>query len=307
MNIKTDGIITLAYILLNEPADPNLKCPLEISDIVNFVEAEAGEDVMYFASSAQDRGDTEIVSADANGELTYAKIPLKTTTTLSFSGLQSGLETVLLNEIVNSKDVSALASKKAGIIRSMNQIEMKNILALCLAVASQEVNKTTGMDLLDTIVLLKQKISKFSSDYILLVADDVANAIDTYDIDNKSSYNYRLGIQESIKALGINKIVRIVGEDGSGNPILADGKAILVGRNSEIAQNGKPLTLARRKFTKEVAEYSGAEDGASRLVSIASVPLVHGHELGYAVYGYESVVQVLTQYRCVSFCDDIIA
>lgn len=309
--MRKEGIIELAYTLLNSPVDPNLKCPLELVDIVNFVEVDAGDDVYYFASPAQDRADTEVVVADAAGSITYQKVALKTAVALTFSGLQSKLETVLLDEILNSKDQGALAAKKDGIIRSMDGIEKKNILSLCLAASTQEVTKGTGEDLLDVIIAMKQKIDKYCSDFILLVAYDVAQQIETYDKDNTTSLNYSFPIMQQIEALGIKKIVRIVGEDGSGNPILGDGKAVLLGRESAIANNGKPLTLARRKFSKEVAEYSGAEDGASRLVSIAQIPQVVNaagkNTLGYGCYGYESVVQVLLNPRAVSFSEDIIA
>jgi hypothetical protein len=305
------NIIEKAYLLINEPVDPHLKCPLEIADIVNFVEAEPGEDVVYFASTAQDRGDTTIISADAAGSLTYAKIPLKSTTTLSFSGLQSNLETVLLDEIVNSKDQLALAAKKDGIIRNMDNIEKKNILSLVLAASSQEVTKASGEDLLDVITKMKQKVSDYATDYILLVASDVMNKIETYDKDNVDNFNYKMSIMEEITKLGIKKVVKIVGEDGSGNKILADGIAILVGRESSITNNGRPLTLVRRKFTKEIAEFSGAKEGASRLVNIAQIPVIVNssgrNTLGYGVYGYESVVQVLTNLRAVSFCNNIIS
>jgi hypothetical protein len=306
-----EGIIERAYILLNEPVDPNLKCPVELVDIVNFVEVAPGETVEYFASPAQDRADTEIIAADANGSITFHKVPLKATSTLSFSGLQSNLETVLLDEILNSKDQSALAAKKDGIIRSMDNIEKKNILSLCLAASAQEVNKVSGEDLLDTIIALKQKVDKYCSDYILLVASDVLEAIEKYDKENVSTFNYKMSIMDEIAKLGIKKVVKVVGEDGSGVPVLADGKAILVGRESAIANNGRPLTLCRRKFNKEIAEASGAQENASRLVDIVRIPLpvnaAGKQTIGYSVYGYESVVQVLLNPKAISWSDDLIS
>ena len=306
-----EGIITRAYLLLNEPVDPNLKCPVELVDIVNFVEVESGETVEYFASPAQDREATEIIAADANGSITYHKIPLKSTSTLSFSGLQSNLETILLDEIVNSKDQTALAAKKDGIIRAMDNIEKKNILSLCLAASAQEVNKVSGEDLLDTIIAMKQKVDKYCSDYILLVASDVMEAIEKYDKENVSTFNYKMSIMDEIAKLGIKKVVKVVGEDGSGVSVLADGKAILVGRESAIANNGRPLTLCRRKFNKEIAEASGATEGASRLVDVVRIPLpvnaAGKQTIGYSTYGYESVVQVLLNPKAISWSDDLIA
>jgi hypothetical protein len=305
------NVIERAYILLNEPVNPNLKCPVELADIVNFVEADPGEDVVYFASPAQDRGDTVIISADANGSLTYSKIPLKSTTALSFSGLQSNLETVLLDEIVNSKDQKALAVKKDGLIRSMDNIEIKNILSLVLAASTQEINKDSGEDLLDVVIKMKQKISNYATDYILLVTSDVLNAIETYDKENVKEFNYKMSIMDEIAKLGIKKVVKVVGEDGSGNKVLADGTAILIGRESAIVNKGRPLTLCRRKFTAEIAKMSGAEEGASRLVNIVPLPqpinAAGKNTLGFSVLGYESVIQVLTNYRAVAFSTDIIS
>ena len=304
-------VIERAYQLINEPIDPNLRCPVELADIVEYRESEPGETVEYFGSPAQDRAADDIFAADANGTITFHKVPLKTVTALTFVGLQSKLETVLLDEIMNSKDQSALAAKKDGIIRAMDCEEVRRILNLVLAVASQEVTKASGEDLLDVIIKMKQKVSKYADDYILLVASDVMDKIESYDKDNVDNFNYKMSIMEEITKLGIKKVVKIVGEDGSGNKILADGIAILVGRESSITNNGRPLTLVRRKFTKEIAEFSGAKEGASRLVNIAQIPVIVNssgrNTLGYGVYGYESVVQVLTNLRAVSFCNNIIS
>jgi hypothetical protein len=245
--------------------------------------------------------------------LTYHKIGLKTVTALTFVGLQSKLETVLIDEILNSKDQSALAQKKEAIIRAMDSEEVKRILNLCLAVASQEVNKVTGMDLLDTIILMKEKVSNYATDYVLLVASDVMNEIESYDKDNVSTFNYKMSIKEELAKIGIVKIVKVLGDSGlagSSTPTLAAGKAILVGRNSGLAA-GRPITFLRRKFSKEIAELSGAAEGAVRLIDVAKTPTVingsSANTLGYGVFGYESIIQVLTNYRAIAWSDDLIA
>jgi len=193
----------------------------------------------------------------------------------------------------------------------MDNIEKKNILSLCLAASAQEVNKVSGEDLLDTIIAMKQKVDKYCSDYILLVASDVMEAIEKYDKENVSTFNYKMSIMDEIAKLGIKKVVKVVGEDGSGVSVLADGKAILVGRESAIANNGRPLTLCRRKFNKEIAEASGATEGASRLVDVVRIPLpvnaAGKQTIGYSTYGYESVVQVLLNPKAISWSDDLIA
>lgn len=308
-----ENVIEKAYQLINTPIDPNLKCPVELVDIVNYKEAEAGETVEYFASPAQDRAADDIYAADANGTITYHKIALKSVLALTFVGLQSKLETVLIDEILNSKDQGALAAKKDGIIRSMDSEEVRRCLNLVLAVASQEVEKATGEDLLDVIINMKQKVSKYATDYILLVASDVMDEIEEYDKAHVTTFNYKMSIMDEIAKLGIKKVVKVLGNSGlaAGNtPVLADGKAVLVGRDSSLA-TGKPIYFVRRKFSGEVAKLAGAEEGAVRLVNIAQTPVVinasNANTLGYGVFGYESIIEVLTNYRAVSWSDQIIA
>jgi hypothetical protein len=308
-----DKIIERAYQLINTPIDPNLHVPLAIEEIVNYREADPGETVEYFASSAQDRASDDIYVADANGTITFHKVALKSTTALTFVGLQSNLETVLIDEIMNSKDQTAIAQKKDAIIRAMDNEEVRLCLNLVLAASTQEVNKDTGEDLLDVIIKMKQKISKYSTDYILLVASDVMDKIESYDKDNVTTFNYKMSILEEIAKLGITKIVKVVGDSGlagGSTPVLADGKAILVGRNSQLAK-GRPIFFTRRKFSKDIAELCGATEGAVRLVKFLESPYPinagNANTLGYSVYGYEQKIQCLTNFRAVSWTDDIIA
>ena len=305
--------IEKAYELINTPIDPNLRCPVELADIVDYKESEAGETVEYFASSAQDRAADDIYAADADGTITYHKIGLKSVTALTFVGLQSKLETILIDEIMNSKDQTALAAKKDGIIRAMDCEEVRRIINLVLAASTQEINKASGEDLLDVIINMKQKVSNYATNYILLVASDVMDAIEKYDKENVTNFYYKMGILEEIAKLGIQKVVKVLGNSGyagGDTPVIAAGKAILVGRDSSLAQ-GRPIKFRRRKFGKEIAELSGASEGAVRLVNIeGTARIINGsgaNTLGYGVYGYESVIQVLTNFRAVSWSDDLIS
>jgi hypothetical protein len=311
--MERKDVIERAYQLINEPIDPNLKCAVELVDIVNYRESEPGETVEYFASSAQDRGIDKLYVADAAGTLTYEKIGLKSAIALTFVGVQSTLETILIDEILNSKDQSALAQKKEAIIRAMDSEEVKRILKLVTDVAGQEVHKTTGMDLLDVIIKMKEKVADFATDYVLLCASDVMNKIDSYDKDNVTEFNYKMGIREVLAQIGIVKIVKVLGDSGyagSSTPVLGAGKAVLIGRNSNLSA-GRPITFLRRKFTKEIAELSGAAEGAVRLIDVAKTPtVVNGagaNTLGYGVFGYESIIQVLTNFRAVSWSDELLA
>ncbi len=311
--MESRNLIERAYQLINEPIDPNLRCPVALADIVNYKESEPGETVEYFASPAQDRAITDLITVNAAGSIEYVKIGLKTVSSLTFVGLSSNLETVLIDEIMNSKDQSALAAKKDGIIRGMDNEEVRRILNLCLAASTQEITKDTGEDLLDVIIKMKQKVSDYADDYILLVASDVMDAIERYDKENVTAFRYKMSIHDEIAKLGIKKVIKVLGQtrfDASTLPVLAAGKAILVGRNSQLVK-GRPIHFLRRKFEKEIAELSGAGEGAVRLVKVLDTPYVvntdGNNTLGYGVFGYESIIQVLTNFRAISWSDEIIS
>jgi hypothetical protein len=314
--MERKDVIERAYQLISEPIDPNQKCAVELADIVNYKESEAGETVEYFrVGGAYEREVDNIYAADANGSLVYHVLTNQTALPLTFVGLQSKLEVVLIDEILNSKDQSALAAKKDGIIRAMDCEEIRRILALIIAVPSQEVTgATTGDDILDTIIKMKQKISNYATDYVLLVASDVMDTIEKYDKDNVDNFNYKMSIKEEITNLGIVKIVKVLGDSGlagTTHPVIAAGTAILVGRNSNLAV-GRPISFLRRKFNGEIAQLSGAAEGAVRLIDVARTPTpinITGagfNTLGYGIFGYESIIQVLTNYRAVCWSDDIL-
>jgi len=300
-------VIQKAYELIGSPIDPNLKVPAEVMDIVDFKESEAGETVEYFNSDHS--GVDDIYAADANGTITYHKITLRTPVALTFVGLQSKLETVLLDEIMNSKDQTALATKKDGIIRSMDKEEARRILNLILAVSSQEITPATSDDILDVFIKMKQLVSNFADNYILLVASNVMDKIETYDKDNSTSDNYKVDIMATLTKIGVRKVVKIIGNSGynaGDTPVLADGRAILVGRDSTLA-SGRPIKFRRRKFSGEVARLAGAEEGATRLVRMVETPIpvnaAGANTLGFSTFGYESQIAVLTNYRAVAWAD----
>jgi len=301
-------VIEKAYQLINEPIDPNQKCPVELVDIVNYKEAEPGETIEYFASPAQDRG-VDTIYTYANGILTAVPIPLKDVVPLPFAALKTKLGYLLIDEVLNSKDQTALAQRKNSIIRAMDCEEIRRILLLCL-VGAQEITKGTEEDLLDVIIKMKQKVSDYATDYILLVASDVMDAIERYDKENVTNFMYKMTIKEVLADLGIKKIVKVLGNshlDDANTPVLPAGKAILVGRDSNLVA-GRPITFIRRKFAKEVAEYSGAGEGAVRLVDIIKTPMVDGGNniLGFGIYGYESIISVNLNFRAISWTDEIL-
>jgi len=306
-----DTVIERAYQLINTPIDTNLRVPFELVDIVDYNEAEPGETVEYFAadSSAVD-GIYEVTDS----VLTYHKIGLRDAVAISFTGLNSKLETILLDEIMNSKDQTALAVKKDSIIRSMDKDEIRRVLAAIVALdgdtgeANQEVEAETGDDILRLIIKMANKITDYATDSVLLLgADAYAKYVD-YDLDNADNFHFPFPIAAELAKRGINKIIKVIGELDTGETgatQLLDAKlGILVGRNSNLVK-GKPVKMMRRKFSAEIAARAGAKEGDVRLVNIADVPqpVNGGNVLGYAVYGYEQLAQVITNYRALCWSD----
>jgi len=300
-----DRNVELAYKLIKEPIDPNLRTPVELVEICDASTADPGEIVKYFSS--EDGNTDDIYSADANGGLTIHKVSAVNPAQLTFVGLQSKLEYVLIDELLAAEDQGGLDRKKAAIIRSMDKQEVKRIVDMILAIASQEVDKDSGGDLLDTVIKMKQKVEDYATDYILLVGSTIQNKIDTYDKENVTTFNYKMPIMDEFAKLGIKKVVKVIGLV-NGVATLAATKAILVGRNSNLSQ-GKPISLIRRKFSEKIAALAGVTGTPERLVSVATTPtIINGsglNTLGYGVFGYSSIIEACTNFRAVSWSDNL--
>lgn len=306
-----DPMVEKAYELIGSPIDPNLRVPFELTDIVDYKDSEAGESVEYF--NTDHSGVDGIWEANANGTLTYHKITLRNPVALTFQGLQSQLETILIDEILNSKDNTAMATKKDGIIRSMDKEEVRRCLNLILAVASQEYTVQTGDDFLKAVIGMRDIIVNYATDSVLLLGANAYKAYEDYDLNNADNFNYPTPIDAELKKRGIAKVIKVIGtvvlgsETGDPDTALLDTSyGILVGRDSSLAA-GKPIKMRRRKFAGQTAQLSGAKEGDTRLVKFVEAPqpinAENANTLGYSVYGYESQIQVLTNYRAVSFCD----
>jgi hypothetical protein len=225
--------------------------------------------------------------------------------TLTFSGLQSKLEYVLIDEILPAADQNALARKKVAITRAMDKQELKRILDAVLLVASQEVTLDSGEDLYDGIVKMVHKVEDYADNYVLLCGSTIKEKIDVYDKVNADNFNYRVGLTEMLAKFGIT-VIKVIGSVNGGK-VLANGKCILVGRNSSLAQ-GKPITFVRRLMSPEIAKLMNSES-AERAISVAQAPTVINADgkntLGYAVFGYESIIETITNYRALSWSDEL--
>lgn len=291
--------------LIGAPIDPNLKVPVALSEIANIETAEAGELVRIFNNSAEDINEDDIYAVDANGGLSLNKISAVAPATLVFVGLSSKLEYVLLDEVLPAPDQKALGRKKAGIARAMDKEELRRLLVGITGLAGQKV--TASAKLYEGILALKHKVEDYGDNFVLLVSSDVSEAIDTYEIDNVTTFYYKMGLRELLTTLGI-KAIKVVGKVNGANLITAK-TGILVARDSSLAA-GKPITFVRRAISAEVAAQMGVEAG-DRLISVAQVPTIINaagkNTLGYGCFGYESIIETIVNFRAIAWANDLIA
>jgi hypothetical protein len=208
---------------------------------------------------------------------------------------------------LNSKDQTALARKKVAITRGMDKEEVARVLNLILGIPSQEVALVSGEDLYDGILKMVHKIEDYGDNYIMLVGSSVKEAIDVYDKVNVDSFHYRIGIKETLANMSI-KVIKVPAgakvrlDGGAYSPILAAHSAIMIALNSQL-KLGKPILFVRRKISPEIAQGMGINvDEAFRLVSVAQTPTVINNSkniLGYGVFGYESLIQAVTNFKAI--------
>jgi hypothetical protein len=300
--------------VIGQPIDSAFPTPVEILEIADVETAEFGEDVYVF--DYDENTDTVYTAADS-GEVTSNKKSPSGATSLTFVGLQSDLAYVTLHELQDSKDNTALGRKKVAIGRSMDKEEVKRICDAILSLNGEtgepdlSVSLGTGDDLYDAIVKMVHQITNYGDNFVLLAGSTVWEKINTYDKENAAGFQYNVEIK---KMLADNKItvVKMFGEikldSGSSTVVLAATKAILVARNSKIkGVGGKPILFVRRLINPEVAALLGIEpDAAQRLITtIGGLQVINNHKniLGYGVVGYEAIIEAITQYKAICFCD----
>lgn len=299
--------------VIGQPIDSNIKVPIELSEIAEIETAEFGEDVYYF--SAYDDNTDTVYTAGDSGEITSNRKSPSGATALTFVGYQSDLAYVTIHELQDAKDQTALARKKAAITRSMDKQDVKKLLDTILAIASQEVELTSGQDLYDGILAMIHKVVDFGDNFILLAGSTVWEKINSYDKENADNFNYRVGIKEMLAQNGV-KVVKVTGstvtlDSGSALPVLAATKAILVARDSKLNVGGKPCLFVRRKINPDVAKLLEIEpDKAERLITtIGGLQVINNHKniLGYGVVGYECVIEAVTNYKAIAWSDSLVS
>jgi energy-converting hydrogenase Eha subunit A len=335
-----ENIVLELSKLIGQPINPSLNVPVEMSEIANEDTAEPGEKVFRF--DAYDTDADQILDVEADGRITpVARTPIADTQ-LTFKGLNSQLEYVLVDAVLAGADTSVLARKKERISAGMDKLELRMILNAIndgktpgmvggthsLEDSVQSPSLASGDDLYDVILKMKHKVEDFGDDFAFLVGSTIKEKIDTFDKDYVGSFQYNVTLSAKLKELGIN-VTKIFGtvkwtsyttglhnigsggyaDDSSATALLGATKAILVARNSRISK-GKPIVFVRRKINAEIAKLMGAEvDKAQRALIVNPTPVnVAGvNTLAYGVFGYESIIWAILNPYAICKSGDLTA
>ena len=237
--------------LIGEPINPQLPVPMELTQIADTFTAEPGEHVWRY--SALDGYSDVSLDVDTNGVITVVRRTPLHDVELHFKGLNSPLDYVLVEDVLNRVDTNALARRKAAIARGMDKIELKLILdavfgtfAGGMYTNAGQVSQTaadvypsnqlvpggnnpgvivaaSGDDLYDVILRAKHDIEDYGDNFVLLAGRTVKEKIDTYDKDHVTTFRYNVTLTAKLAELGIS-VVKIFGKvsltevaDGTGN------------------------------------------------------------------------------------------
>ena len=302
--------------LIGQPINIQLPVPVELGAIADTFTAEVGEKIWRY--TAFDNALDTCLSVDANGAITLVKRTPTGDAELTFDGLNSKMEYVLIDDILSETDnVQVLGRRKESITRSMDKRELYAILTAILSndagklpgVSIPEETVVTANDLYDVIIGMKHQVEDYGDGFVLLVGSNVKEKIDTYDKDNVASFNYNITLATRLRELGI-EIIKMFGNveltDGGGETAIMDSKKlILVAKNSRIAE-GKPIKFVRRKISPDIAKLMGAEvDSAQRAIIVNPTPVNKAgvNTLAYGVYGYESVIFTITNPKAICIAD----
>src|SRR5579863_3884021 len=128
--------------LIGEPINYQLPVPMELGLIADTFTAEPGEHVWRY-SNIDEIADV-CLDVDTNGVITVIqRSPLKDVE-LAFKGLNSKLDYVLIEDILNRVDTNALARRKAAITRAMDKRELKVILDAIQTPSATVTGYSTG-------------------------------------------------------------------------------------------------------------------------------------------------------------------
>jgi hypothetical protein len=294
--------------LIGSPINTQLPVPVELTAIADTFTAPAGEKVYRF--TALD-GTADVVLDVSTGAIVTVKRDGVGDAEMTFKGLNSKLEYVLVDAVLASPDTDLLSRRRESITRAMDKKEVKLIVDAILngtadyfpTVVAEDLG--SGADIYDLIVAMKHKVEDYGDGYVLLCASDVKEAIDNYDKAINASNVGGVSLPAKMKELAI-EVVKMFGkvsvaENEAEVAIMPAGKMILVAKNSRISE-GKPIKFVRRLISPEIAKLMGATvDGAQRatIVNPTPVNLAGVNYLAYGVYGYESIIFCITNPKCI--------
>ena len=308
---------------IGEPVNDQLPLAVEIQKIAWTDTAEAGEKVYVFEDL-----DTEVdtvLDVESNGKITIHNVTPVNDVQLTFKGLQTKLEYILVDVLLNAADQNSLVRKKRSLTRGLDKLELRMILkaitdgddgTTSLGSYIQEVDIESGEDLYDVIVKAKHALEDYGDGFVLLAGTTIKEKIDTYDKEKAGTHNYKVGLKEFLSQSGI-EVIKIFGKVKYNNEVAAarlldNNKFIMVATNSRLAE-GKPLAFVRRKINPAIAKLMGADvDSAQRGIFTVPVPMQTPAESGddrtntlaFGVYAYESVIwAILNPYAIVRSAD----
>jgi len=308
--------------LIGAPINVQLPVPVEMSAIADFATAEPGEKMFRFENL--DTLADVVLDIDSNGVVTAVKRTPGSDVELSFKGLNSKQEYVLLKDVLESVDQNKLASRKASIARGMDKIELKLVLDAMLTPHADyyPANKVANLsdtaalsaqDIYDVIMAKKQTVEDYGDSFLLLCGKNVKNKIENYDKDNAAEFNYNLTLEDRLAKKGIT-VMKVFGKVSHATneaevDLLDADTFILIAQNSRIA-GGKPVTFVRRMITPAIAAEAGmivdAQQRATIVTpSLVNVPVSGTNEnvLGYGIVGVESVIFCITNPYAIATCD----
>jgi hypothetical protein len=294
--------------LIGQPINTQLPVPVEIQAIADTFTAQPGEKVYRFTTL-----DTvaDVVLDVSTGAIVTVKRDGVGDAEMTFKGLNSKLEYVLVDAVLASPDTDLLSRRKESITRAMDKKEVKLIVDAIIAgtasyfpaVVPEDIG--SGADLYDLIVAMKHKVEDYGDGYVLLCASDVKEAIDNYDKAINATNVGGVSLPAKLKELGI-EVVKMFGkvavETGETEvAIMPAGKMILVAKNSRMSE-GKPIKFVRRLISPEIAKLMGATvDNAQRALIVNPTPvnLAGVNTLAYGCYGYESIIFCITNPKMI--------
>jgi hypothetical protein len=304
--------------LIGQPINTQLPVAVEISAIADVLPLAKPGELVYKFSALDTTADT-IVDINSNGTITVKKRSPVGYTLLEFKTLESQLEHVYIEDILNSVDTDVFARRNASITRGMDKRELKILIDGIFAnddlypesgSDSNAITPESGDDIYDLIMDMKESIEDYGDRYVFLVGSSVKSAIDRYKKAKSTTQNYDVDLLGDLAKMGfeIVKVFGKVADDTSTeteDAVMNANKAILIARDSTIAE-GKPIKMVRRQISADIASLMGANvDNAQRAIIVNPTPVIDSgsNKRAIGVYGMESFIFALTNPKAIATAD----